>query len=61
MSKLLHIIKRELSYKDCICAIKRILNDNSKDNLVIKIDKIYSRIGLKKSCDIVASYFKKEG
>lgn len=60
MSKLLRIVKKRISYKQCITDIRTALNDITKDNLEIRIDKIPFIDEFKVRVNLNISYFKKE-
>ncbi len=60
MSKLIHVIKKGLSYKQSLNVIELLLDDKWKDHLEIRIEKAFSEMELKMYCDLVISYFKKE-
>ena len=61
MAKLFHIIKKGLSYKQCLEDIRLVLNDVRRDHFKIKIDKVFSEIDLTMRISLKISYKEKGG
>ena len=61
MGKLIHVIKKGVSYSYCIEDIYLLLNDPRKNGVEIRMDKIHHEVEAMRKIDLTISYIDEGG